>query len=88
MIFCQSICNKFPQPGAVTCMIWLSAGPIICGLVDGKVRALQLKTNKSHSLYSAESLVVSLASNPKGTGFLSGHADGNIIRFAKLHQYI
>lgn len=61
-------------------MIWLPSGPIICGLVDGKVRTLQIKSNKSHSLYASESLVVSLAPNSKGTGFLSGHADGNIIR--------
>lgn len=62
-------------------MIWLSTGPIVCGLLDGKVRALQVKSNKSHSLYVSESLVVALAPNPRGTGFLSGHADGNIIRY-------
>lgn len=76
----QAICNKFPQSVPVSCMTWLSSGPIICGLVDGKVRVLQTKTNKSHSLYASESFVVSLAPNTKGTGFLSGHADGNVIR--------
>ncbi|XP_050517357.1 intraflagellar transport protein 172 homolog [Diabrotica virgifera virgifera] len=77
----KAICNKFPQPSPVTCIIWLLTGPIICGLVDGKVRALQTKSNKSQSLFASDSLVVSLASNPKGTGFLSGHVDGNVIRF-------
>lgn len=62
-------------------MLWLLCGPIICGLQDGKVRALQVKSNKSQSLFASDSLVVSLAANAKGTGFLSGHIDGNIIRF-------
>lgn len=57
------------------------SGPIICGLTNGKVRALQVKSNKSQSLYASDSLVVSLASNPRGTGFISGHVDGSIIRF-------
>ncbi|XP_066261495.1 intraflagellar transport protein 172 homolog [Euwallacea similis] len=77
----KAICNKFPQPSPVTCVLWLLSGIIICGLQDGKVRALQVKSNKSHSLFASDSLVVSLASNSKGTGFLSGHIDGNIIRF-------
>lgn len=75
------ICNKFPQPAVVMCMIWLSGGLIIAGLEDGKVRALHCKNNKSSTLYGTESMVVSLATNPRGTGFLSGHEDGSIIRF-------
>lgn len=67
-------------------MLWLLTGPIIVGLVDGKVRALQIKSNKSQSLFASDSLVVSLASNSKGTGFLSGHIDGNIIRFFITHD--
>ncbi|CAG9768133.1 unnamed protein product [Ceutorhynchus assimilis] len=77
----KAICNKFPQPSPVTCVLWLLCGPIICGLQDGKVRALQIKSNKSQSLFASDSLVVSLAPNSKGTGFLSGHIDGNVIRF-------
>lgn len=53
----------------------------IQGLDDGKVRALHCKTNKSQSLYGAESICVSLAPNTRGTAFLSGHNDGTIIRF-------
>ncbi|XP_013113055.2 intraflagellar transport protein 172 homolog [Stomoxys calcitrans] len=75
------ICNKFPQTAAVTALIWLSSGAIIAGLDDGKVRALHCKTNKSQSLYGAESICVSLAPNTRGTAFLSGHNDGTIIRF-------
>ncbi|KAF7269422.1 hypothetical protein GWI33_017527 [Rhynchophorus ferrugineus] len=82
----KAICNKFPQPSPVTCLIWLLAGPIICGLQDGKVRALQIKSNKSQSLFASDSLVVSLAPNSRGTGFLSGHIDGNIIRFFVVHD--
>ncbi|KAF5301762.1 hypothetical protein FQR65_LT08745 [Abscondita terminalis] len=54
---------------------------LVCALTDGKVRALNLKSSKSQTLYSSDSLVVSLVPNPKGTAFLSGHVDGNIIRY-------
>ncbi|XP_044261133.1 intraflagellar transport protein 172 homolog [Tribolium madens] len=83
----KAICNKFPQPSAVICVIWLATGPIICGLADGKVRALQTKSNKSQSLFASDSLVVSLCSNAKGTGFLSGHVDGNVIRFYVTNDF-
>ncbi|KNC30792.1 Intraflagellar transport protein osm-1 [Lucilia cuprina] len=75
------ICNKFPQTTAVTALIWLTSGAIIAGLDDGKVRALHCKNNKSQSLYGADSICISLAPNTKGTGFLSGHNDGTIIRY-------
>ncbi|XP_065359796.1 intraflagellar transport protein 172 homolog [Calliphora vicina] len=75
------ICNKFPQSTAVTALIWLTSGAIIAGLDDGKVRALHCKNNKSQSLYGADSICISLAPNTKGTGFLSGHNDGTIIRY-------
>ncbi|XP_065171784.1 intraflagellar transport protein 172 homolog [Atheta coriaria] len=77
----KAICNKFPQPCPVTAMIWLLTGPIICGLLDGKVRLLQTKSNKSHTLYGSDSLVVALASNATGSGFVSGHIDCSVIRF-------
>lgn len=51
------------------------------GLEDGKVRALNTKTNKSQNLYETQSMVVSLATNERGTGFLCGHDDGSIIRY-------
>ncbi|XP_046738149.1 intraflagellar transport protein 172 homolog [Diprion similis] len=75
------ICNKFGQSAAVTCLIWPSEGPIIIGLSDGKVRAAMLKANKGHTLYASDSMAISLAVNVKGTGFLSGHVDGSIIRY-------
>ena len=75
------ICNKFVQTAAVTCMTWPVHGPIIIGLADGKVRAAHIKTNKANTLYNTDSYVVSLASNTDGTGFLSGHADGSIVRW-------
>lgn len=75
------ICNKFPLTTSVTSMIWLAAGPIVAGLEDGKVRALNVKTNKSQSLFAADSMVVALAANMRGTGFVSGHADGTVVRF-------
>lgn len=45
------------------------------------MRALHCKSNKSQSLYGADSICISLATNTKGTGFLSGHNDGTIIRY-------
>ena len=45
-----------------------------------KVRAAHCKTNKAQTLYSADSYVCSIVPNANGTGFLSGHADGSIIR--------
>lgn len=78
----QVICNKFLQTSAVTCMTWPShaTGPIV-GLADGKVRATQIKSNKASTLYSTDSYSVALVSNVEGTGFLSGHADGSIVRW-------
>ncbi|KAB7506029.1 Intraflagellar transport protein [Armadillidium nasatum] len=58
------ICNKFVQSSQVTCLTWPFEGPIIFGLLEGKVRAANIKTN-----------------NLRGTGFLSGHADGSVVRF-------
>ncbi|EAT43404.1 AAEL005155-PA [Aedes aegypti] len=80
------ICNKFPQGGAVTCITWLSGGMIIAGLEDGKVRSLHCKNNKSKTLYGAESFVVSLAPNARGTGLLSGHDDGSVIKFYIIEE--
>lgn len=45
------------------------------------MRALNCKTNRSQNLYSAEHTVVSIAANVRGTGFVSGHEDGSVIRF-------
>ncbi|XP_033198470.2 intraflagellar transport protein Oseg2 isoform X1 [Bombus vancouverensis nearcticus] len=75
------ICNKFRQSSPVTCLIWLTEGPIIVGLVDGKVRIALVKTQKAQTLYTADSTTIALASNVRGTGFLSSHADGSIIKY-------
>ncbi|RTG85468.1 intraflagellar transport protein 172 [Schistosoma bovis] len=75
------ICNKFPQKCPVTCIAWPVNQPIICGLADGKVRAANTRTNKSSTIYNADSYVVSISANISGKGFISGHADGKIIRY-------
>ncbi|CAH8646361.1 unnamed protein product [Schistosoma rodhaini] len=75
------ICNKFPQKCPVTCIAWPLHQPIICGLADGKVRAANTRTNKSSTIYNADSYVVSISANITGKGFISGHADGKIIRY-------
>ncbi|CAH1397619.1 unnamed protein product [Nezara viridula] len=75
------ICNKFPQHSPITCLIWLNEGPIVFGQADGKIRAAYITSNKTQTLFNANSFAVSLAANSRGTGFLSGHADGSIIRY-------
>ncbi|XP_050690071.1 intraflagellar transport protein 172 homolog [Eriocheir sinensis] len=75
------ICNKFVQSSQVTCLAWPVEGPIVFGLLEGKVRAANIKSNKSQTLYQTDSYVVSIASNLRGTAFLSGHADGSVVRF-------
>ncbi|KAF8563376.1 Intraflagellar transport protein [Paragonimus westermani] len=75
------ICNKFPQQSAAIHVLWPPGQPIICGLADGKVRAANTQTNKSSTIYSADSYVVSMACNTSGKGFISGHADGKIVRY-------
>lgn len=57
----KSICNKFVQQSAVTCMTWLADNNIAFGLADGKVRVAVTKSNKSHTLYATDSFVVSIA---------------------------
>ncbi|KAK7878726.1 hypothetical protein WMY93_030965 [Mugilogobius chulae] len=77
----KAICNKFVQSSAVTRLLWPADHNIVFGLVDGKVRLANTQTNKSSTLYSTESCVVSLASNASGKGILSGHADGTVVRY-------
>ncbi|CAH8560325.1 unnamed protein product [Schistosoma turkestanicum] len=75
------ICNKFSQKCLVTCIVWPADQPIICGLANGKVRAADTRANKSSTIYNADSYVVSISANITGKGFVSGHADGKIIRY-------
>ncbi|XP_071746269.1 intraflagellar transport protein 172 homolog [Lepeophtheirus salmonis] len=75
------ICNKFVQTSAVTCLAWPSQGPIVIGLADGKIRTAHTKNNKASTMYSTDSFTVAIAVNSAGTGFLSGHLDGSIVRF-------
>lgn len=63
------------------CSIWLSKGLLVCGLCDGKVQKQKISSNKSSTLFSSESLVVALSSNPNGNGFLSGHLNGSIVKY-------
>ncbi|KAK4299690.1 hypothetical protein Pmani_028048 [Petrolisthes manimaculis] len=75
------ICNKFVQSSQVTCLTWPYEGPIVYGLLEGKVRAANIKTNKSQTLYQTDSYVVAVTPNLRGTAFLAGHADGSVVRF-------
>jgi intraflagellar transport protein 172 len=79
----KSICNKFIQTSPITSLVWpLSRlNEFVYGLAEGKVKVGVLKTNKPQVLYSTDSYVVALASNPDGTGTVSAHLDGSIHRF-------
>ncbi|XP_038160069.1 intraflagellar transport protein 172 homolog [Cyprinodon tularosa] len=75
------ICNKFVQTSAVTRLLWPGESAIVYGLLDGKVRLANTQTNKSSTIYSTESPVISLTSNVSGKGVLSGHTDGTVVRY-------
>ncbi|KAM6123262.1 intraflagellar transport protein 172 homolog [Pterocles gutturalis] len=75
------ICHKFIQTSAVTCLVWPAENTIVFGLAEGKVRLANTKNNKSSTIYSTDSYVVSLTCNVSEKGILSGHADGTIRRF-------
>uniref|UniRef100_A0A8C6KYJ8 Intraflagellar transport 172 n=1 Tax=Nothobranchius furzeri TaxID=105023 RepID=A0A8C6KYJ8_NOTFU len=53
----------------------------ICNKFIQTVRLANTQTNKSSTYYGTESCVVSMASNASGKGFLSGHADGTVVRY-------
>eukprot|EP00760_Papus_ankaliazontas_P035970 PhM_4_TR811/c0_g1_i1/m.62923/K19676/IFT172; intraflagellar transport protein 172 len=81
----KSICNKFSQNGAVTCMTWPQSRTnefVVFGTAEGKVKVGMLRTNKTQTLFPSDSYVVSLASAQDGTVVLSGHLDGTIYRYA------
>jgi intraflagellar transport protein 172 len=80
----KSICNKFPQASSVTCLCWPVGRPndLVFGVAEGKLKVGNLKTNKSQTLYTTDSYVVSVAASADGLGLVSGHLDGSIYRFA------
>eukprot|EP01063_Lacrimia_lanifica_P008046 TRINITY_DN1519_c0_g1_i1.p1 TRINITY_DN1519_c0_g1~~TRINITY_DN1519_c0_g1_i1.p1 ORF type:complete len:1768 (+),score=790.58 TRINITY_DN1519_c0_g1_i1:95-5398(+) len=80
----KSICNKFVQNCAVTCVCWPHVRGnelLVFGVADGKVRIGTLTTNKCRNLYNTDSYVVSIAASQDGMGLISGHADGSIHRY-------
>ena len=45
------------------------------------MRVAHCRTNKAQTLYGTDSFVCSIVVNAAGTGILSGHADGSIVRW-------
>lgn len=80
----KSICNKFPQSSAVTCLTWPTgrAHDVVFGLAEGKVKVGQLRSNKAATLYTSDTYCVSVASSPDGEHVISGHLDGTIYRYS------
>ena len=77
----KSICNKFIVNSAVTALVWPQEGGIYFGVSEGKVRIANTRTNKSSTVYNVNSYTVSLVANARGSGILSSHADGQLVRF-------
>ncbi|KAJ1554535.1 hypothetical protein HK405_004770, partial [Cladochytrium tenue] len=79
----KSICNKLIQAVEITCLTWPleQNNALVFGLLDGKVRVGNLKTNKAATLYQTDSCVVSTASSKNGNAVITGHMDGSIYRF-------
>ena len=81
----KSICNKFPQSSATTCVCWPSSRPYECvfGVAEGKVKVGQMRSNKAATLYThpQNSCVVSVAASLEGDAIVSGHADGSMYVF-------
>ncbi|MCO5605227.1 hypothetical protein L7F22_059407 [Adiantum nelumboides] len=82
----KSISNKFQQTLPINSIVWPQSNQveILFGLADGKVKAGQLRTNRTTTLHThgACSPVVSLACSPDGCTCLAGHLDGAIYRFS------
>lgn len=78
----KTICNKYIVTSAVTAVIWPSTrlNDIVFGCSDGKVK-MGNSSNKSLTLFTTDSYVVTLTSSLDGDGFVSGHADGSICRY-------
>ena len=80
----KSICNKFQQTSPVVSIVWSNQhqNKLLFGLTDGKVKAGQLRTNRSVTVYGhgGGSAVVSLVCSPDGSNCIAGHLDGSIYR--------
>ncbi|MFH4973753.1 hypothetical protein AB6A40_000462 [Gnathostoma spinigerum] len=76
------ICNKFPQSSAVTALIWPTEDHLIIGSADGKVRIASCRINRCSTMYKTDVFVTSLAAEPNGQRFVSGHADGSVILYS------
>lgn len=79
----KSICNKFPQTNAVTCVAWPDTSTqgmelVAFGTQEGKVKVGVLKVNKSQTLYTHEHPVLSITTSVDHTKLLCGHMDGSI----------
>ena len=85
----KSICNKFTQSSPVVALTWPAGhkNEVVFGMASGKVKVGQLRNNKSATLYSSESYVVSACSAPDGHAILTGHLDGTIYKFQFSDSY-
>ena len=79
----KTICNKYVVTSAVTAVTWPAsrANDIVFGCADGKVK-LGNSANKSLSLYTTDSYVLSITCSVDGLSFLSAHFDGSLCRYS------
>lgn len=79
----KSIVNKFLESAAIVSIVWPASSSSQCvyALMNGKIKVGNLRSNKSHILYTVESSTLCLALNSNGSELISGHGDGSIYKF-------
>ncbi len=77
----KSISTKFIVTSSVTCLIWPQQEALFFGLAEGKVRMGNMRSGKSSTVYNVNSFTISLTANGRGSGIMSSHADGKIVRY-------
>jgi intraflagellar transport protein 172 len=79
----KSICNKFQHSCPINALVWPTkrSHEIVYGLQEGKVKVGQMKTHKAATLYTGDSAVVAIATNPDGNAVVCAHLDGSIYSF-------
>ena len=79
----KTICNKYVVQSAVTAVVWPASrqNDLLFGCADGKVK-LGNSANKSLSLYTTDSYVLSLTTSVDGLSFVSAHLDGSLCRYS------
>lgn len=76
----KAVINKFTGAAAITCQCWPRErqGKIFYGLANGEVKMGQLRGNKTSTVFSSDSYVVSMSACHDSSYFISGHYDCSV----------